>query len=123
MINGAVNNHREPRIPLTLSGPGSRPQIVDAVVDTGFTGELALPQRLVSALGLVQRGYGRAILADGRSAVFAVYTATAIWHGVSRVVETEAADTDPLVGMGLLAGSDLSIACRPHASVTIQPHV
>lgn len=123
MIIGAVNQQREPRIPLTLLDSNAKQHVVDAVVDTGFTGSITLPRYLISALGLVRRGYGRAILADGRAAIFDVYAVPVIWLGATRNVEVEAADTDPLVGMAILAGSDLHITCLPRGPVEIRLHV
>jgi len=45
--------------------------------------------------------------------VFDVYAATVVWDGEIRVVETNVADTEPLVGMGLIPG--ITGVVRPQA--------
>ena len=50
MIVGAVNTYREALIPLDTLGSEGREQEVEAIVDTGFTGTLALPTPLILRL-------------------------------------------------------------------------
>src|SRR5437867_283682 len=82
---------------------------IEAVSDTGFTGFLTLPATLIALLGLAWHGREQAFLGDGSMQVFDVYAATVIWDGQARTVEADAADTDPLVGMGLIYGHELRI--------------
>lgn len=49
------------------------------------------------------------LLADGSEAQFDIYAATIIWDGDLRNILIEAADTDPLVGMALLLGSEVNL--------------
>ena len=52
MIEGKVNERLEAAIALTVGGaPGSESR-VDAVIDTGYSGQLTLPPRLDAGLGL-----------------------------------------------------------------------
>jgi clan AA aspartic protease len=101
MITGSVNENREATIRLLVRGAQGQEQEIEAIIDTGFTGFLSLPSPLIASLGLTWRGYAQAILADGSLRQFDVYAATVIWDGRARSVETDAADTDPLVGMAL----------------------
>ena len=54
---------------IRVLGPAEQPDgesgHIDAVIDTGFTGQLVLPPEVVNRLGLPGRGRQRAILADG----------------------------------------------------------
>lgn len=120
MIAGTVNAAREARIPLVLRAPLGATQEVDALIDTGFNGFLTLPSTLIAALGLKRLACGRAILADGRDQLFDIHAVTVIWDGQPVMVEADSADTDPLVGMGLLQGYGLSIEVVDGGSVGIQ---
>jgi len=122
MITGYVNAEREAIVRLRVRGsePGQEHEI-EAVVDTGFTGFLTLPPSLIAALGLPWRGFGEAVLGDGSLHTFDVYRATVNWDGQERTIEVDAADTEPLVGMGLIYGHELRIAAVDGGPVTIGP--
>src|SRR3972149_1121387 len=120
MIIGAGKANREATIRLPVHGTDAQAQEVDAVIDTGFTGYLTLPSSLISALGLEWRGREEGLLADGSLQLFDVYAANVIWDGRSRTVETDATNTVPLIGMGLMYGHDLRIQVIEGGSVTIE---
>jgi clan AA aspartic protease len=120
MIIGMVNAHREATIPLSVQDASGQVHEIEAVIDTGFTGFLTLPPSLIAALGLSWRGYASAVLGDGSLQQFDVYAATVIWDGHARTVEIDAADTDPLVGMGLLYGYEVRIQAIDGGAVTIE---
>jgi clan AA aspartic protease len=71
--------------------------LVEAVIDTGFTGFLTLPAMLVTQLGLPFAGTTRATLSDGRKVAIDVYEATVLWDGHSRPVTVLAAEGGVLV--------------------------
>jgi predicted aspartyl protease len=79
-----------------------------------------LPPNLIASLGLDWRSSGRGILADGSECLFDVYAGTVIWDGQDRAILIDEADTDPLVGMALLSGYELTIENRPNGSVSIK---
>jgi clan AA aspartic protease len=120
MIHGSVNARREATIRLLVRGPHGQEQDVDAVIDTGFTGQLTLPTALVVGLGLVGRGHGRAILADGSSVLYDVHEASLLWDGQPRRVMAEPAAAEALVGMEPLDGYELRIQAIAGGSVTIE---
>ena len=93
---------------------------IDAVIDTGFTGQLVLPPEAVDRLGLPGRGRQRAILADGRTVEVNVYLARVIWHGRERAVQVLATEGGPLVGMALLRGSRLRVDAAPDGLVLVE---
>ncbi len=94
--------------------------VVDAVIDTGFTGQLVLPPEAVDRLGLPERGRQRAVLADGRTVEVEVYLARVIWHGLERAVQVLATEGGPLVGMALLRGSRLTVDAAPDGPVLVE---
>lgn len=119
MIVGVVNSVREAVIRLTVLG--SQGQIeIDAAVDTGFDGYISLSRAVISELGFRFHRRGRAVLADGSEIIFDVYEATVIWDGEPRRVEVDEADTDPLVGMGLLEGYELTVEVVTGGAVAIE---
>ncbi|MFQ5760439.1 MAG: clan AA aspartic protease [Acidiferrobacterales bacterium] len=119
MIVGTVNNFREAVIGLIVHGSGGQNQQIEAVVDTGFNGSLSLPPALIDLLGFPFRRRGRAVLADGSEIIFDIYEATVIWDEQPCRVAVDEADTDPLVGMGLLYGYELTVEVVNGGSVVI----
>jgi clan AA aspartic protease len=120
MIIGAVNANREATIRLTVRGDNGHEDEIEAVIDTGFSGFLTLPYMLIVLLGLTWLGREQGELADGSIQVFDAYSATVIWDGRERIVETDATDTEPLIGMGLIYGHDLRIQAVEGGMVTIE---
>jgi len=120
MITGRVSTGGEAVIGLTVRGPEGNSQEIVAMVDTGFNGWLTLSSDLVGILRLPFRGSGRATLADGSETVFDTYEGTVIWDGQPRPVSVHLSDSDPLVGMGLLYGCELTIEVVEGGGVTIK---
>jgi predicted aspartyl protease len=52
MILGVVRDGREPVVRLVLIGAAGQTEEIEAVIDTGFTGELTLPSSVTALLGL-----------------------------------------------------------------------
>ncbi len=120
MISGIVTGDHQAIIPVTVRGPTGQERNIEAILDTGFDGWISLPPSLVEALGLVWRRRGRALLADGSESVFDIYEATVIWEGLVRRISVDAAETAPLVGMGLLEGHEITLQVRTGGVVTIR---
>ena len=120
MIKGVVNDAYEAVVRLTVRGPSSQSQEVEAVIDTGYNGFLTLPPALVTELGLVYRDRSRATLADGSEAFFDMYDVAVLWDSSLRSTRASSADATPLIGMRLLDRYDLSIQVRIGGRVVIQ---
>ena len=120
MIAGVVNADYEAVIRLEVQGPAGQKREVDAIVDTGYNGFLTLPPHLIAALGLIRQGRGRATLANGSEDIFDIYDVRVLWDSQSREIETDAADTTPLVGMALLNGYDLHIQVTIGGRIAIE---
>ena len=118
MITGVVTPFYQATIRLTGRGPTGQAPEVDAVIGTGFDGALTLPSADIIALGLPWRRRGRALLADGTESVFDIYEATVMWDGILRRVAVDVADIDPLIGMRLLDGYELTIQAVVGGQVT-----
>jgi clan AA aspartic protease len=104
MMQGIVDQNCEATIRFVVGGLDSQRQVVDAVIDTGFTGFLTLPLSVLSSLGLRLYRREEGILGDGSTCVFDVYRGLVIWDGELRKVDINASESTPLVGMSLLYG-------------------
>ena len=120
MIEGAVTAGYEAVIALRLQGPDGRTTDIEAVVDTGYSGFLTLPDALVAELGLPFAYMGKALLANDAEVDFDVYYVTVLWDDQPRDVEADATGSTPLVGMLLLEMHDLSIQVRDGGHVLIE---
>ena len=84
---------------------------IQAWIDTGFNGDLVLPQTEIDDLSLSPSGTVKAILADGSEIVLQRYTCLVDWFGEDRDLEVVANDGEyALLGVGLLVGRDLHIS-------------
>ena len=108
-MDGIVNVDREAILSLTIRGANGQDEVIEAVIDTGFSGFLTLPFSLISSLALPWRGREQAVLGDGSLHLFDVYEAEIIWDDRDRVVEVDAVDSDPLIGMNFLYGYEIRI--------------
>lgn len=120
MIKGHVNVYREALVPLPLYGTQGEEHAIEAVIDTGYNGFLTLPPDLIELLGLPFLRNGRAILGDGSTIEFDIHEAVVIWDGRLRRIPVDAADVNPLLGMGLLYGHELNIEVIEGGNTLIQ---
>jgi clan AA aspartic protease len=120
MIFGFVHN-REAIVQLAVVGDQQKKQGIRAVIDTGFTGGLTLPLTMIANLELTWFTQQEGFLGDGSRRTFDVYRGTVIWDGQLRVIEINASDTAPLVGMALLEGFELRVQAYEGGSVAILP--
>ena len=120
MIQGRVSHNLEPAVPLTVLTPDGT-AAVESVVDTGFTGMVALPLAAVSLFGLTRLRADEAELADGSLTPVQVYEARITWGGRTLPVEVHCLDGSPLLGLGLLRNHLLTIEVRPTGLVEITP--
>lgn len=61
------------------------------------------------------------MLGDGSESICDLFELAIQWDGAVRTIEVEAAETIPLVGMGLLDGFILKIDAAPGGEVIISP--
>jgi clan AA aspartic protease len=92
---------------------------IAAVVDTGFTGMLALPRGIVAPLGLVPMLPMVAELADTSAVFLDVFEAVVIWQGFEVEVAILVTGDRPLLGTGLLAGWELRAQFIEGGQVTV----
>lgn len=120
MIYGVVNLRREATLPLVVGNSNGQRQVIDTVIDTGFSGFLSLPSAIITALDLPWSASDIVTLGDGSETLFDLYTATVIWDGQYREVYIAESETEPLLGMALLYGYRLQIDTIEGGSVKIE---
>jgi clan AA aspartic protease len=119
MMSGEVTSS-EAILVLKVQGPRNKTRRIVAVIDTGYTGSLTLPPKLIKSLGLRWQVLNRGTLADGSRCLFEMYEGRVVWDGRTRSILVDEADADPLIGMELLSGYELKIQVRSHSRVKIK---
>ena len=119
MHYGVVADGSEPTLVLTTLSADGEAVYVDFAIDTGFTDEITLPPDIIDQLGLPFNRDVQLFMADGTVYVGTVHTGWVMWHDRVREIDLVSVDANPLVGMRLLAGSNLSIDAEPGGAVTI----
>jgi clan AA aspartic protease len=120
MMQGIVDQNCEATVRLVVGNADSQRQMIDAVIDTGFTGFLTLPFSVLANLNLQAYRREEGILGDGSTCIFDVYRGLIIWDGELRRIDINESDTEPLVGMSLLYGYRMQLDAIEGGMVTIQ---
>ena len=105
---------------LPVRGPEGQEREIEAVIDTGYSGNLTLPQGLVAELGLPFVIRSWSVLADGTVVRFDVHSATVVWNDRERRVDVDAVGMSPLVGMSLLDAHSLYVEITAGGPVVIE---
>ena len=107
MIKGTVKKHAV--IPLTVRGFNNQEMVIEAVIDTGFYAGISLTAEMVVFLNLAFAGDVPVQLADGTDLFVPTYTVIVEWDGIEKLVTVVGVDPQPLVGMELMNGYNLSV--------------
>ena len=121
-MKGIVDNGGRALLTVQVrSRVGSDNSEVAVWIDTGFTGDLVMPQASIDVLGLQQSGSVDAVLADGSQIELQTYSCVIEWLGNKRNLEVIANDGEcPLLGVGLLLGLELRVDYR-NLKLTLEP--
>jgi clan AA aspartic protease len=120
MMQGFVNQNCEAIIRVVVGQANGPKQMIEAIIDTGFTGFLSLPSFIIASLGLPWHFRDMGTLGDGSEVIFDMYKATIIWDGKNQVIDVAASEADPLVGMSLLYGFKLQMEVIERGIITIE---
>ena len=116
---GHVTANGRARVRISVVGIAGANEEIDALLDTGFNGALALSSEQIAALGLNQRSKTRVVLASGERRHVPTYRAT-IRFGTKKQTVLVAEAGEPLVGMALLWGYDLHVQCADGGDVVVE---
>ena len=123
MIRGAVTRNSdgglEAWVIVSVVDAYGELQQCEVIVDTGFTGWLTLPEADIRRLGLVRAGSRYSIIASGNEEEFDYYRTFASWHNHFRAVEVFQSIDQPLLGMELLEGSQITVEAWDGGTVII----
>ena len=110
-MKGIVDQAGRAILEIQLRSRSSHPfRTISVWIDTGFTGDLVLPQKTIDELGLNPSGTVDGILAGGSQTVLTTYHCEIDWFGRIRNLEVIAnSGTTPLMGVGLLLAKELII--------------
>jgi clan AA aspartic protease len=120
MMQGFVNQNCEAMMPIIVGRDNKPTQLLEALIDTGFTGFLSRPLSMIESLGLPWIFSDSVTLGDGSEVIFQMYRATVIWDGQFKVVDVAASESEPLLGMSLLYGFKLQVEAIERGTVTIE---
>ena len=120
MISGRVSPELDPMVTIEFGNGNGSFQSLEVVVDTGFSGELALPSELIQSLGLEYIDDVSVALADRQARPVPAYDGVVSWNGRHRDVMVLDMGSEPLLGMSLLLDSRLTVSCRPNGPVIIE---
>ena len=110
-MNGHVDTAGRALVRIVVTSPTTAAAMdIEAWVDTGFTGELVLPQDRIAALRLPRSAIVKAELGDGSETALEVYSCLIEWFGHVQQIEVIAnTGTSSLLGVGLLQGHILTV--------------
>jgi clan AA aspartic protease len=121
-MKGIVDNGGRSLLTVALRSNQQRTESqIDVWIDTGFTGDLVMPQSSIDTLGLPRSGSIDAILADGSQTELNTFSCVIDWFGNERKLEVIANQGEyPLLGVGLLLGLELRVDYH-NLKLTLEP--
>jgi predicted aspartyl protease len=121
MIRGAVNALLDPSVTLSLLDIADSPLRLDAAIDSGFSGFLALPTAVLVTLGHPAVAGGVIQMADGSWVPGNYYYVRLEWDGSVRTVQAIEIAGNALLGMKFLWGYRVTFDAVVGGEVTISP--
>ena len=121
MINGRVTEDLKAKINLTIRDGNGVWNVLEVAIDTGFNGQLALPEETIRSLALALGRFRRVTPAIGGTRVGPFGYVRLRWEDVSISARVIQAGTEPLLGMALLTNHRITIDAVPNGPVTITP--
>ena len=121
MTSGRVADTRKPFVPITVLDSRNSPHIIQFILDTGFNGQLLLPNRYMNRLGLSITDWIDARPATGDLVRVPYVEATVVWQGSRRSAQILQLDSEPLLGMEFLWNHRITIDAVADGAVSITP--
>lgn len=120
MVNGRVDVDLQIWVPIEVVDIYGTPHSTEAVLDTGFDGSLCLPRELINRLGWEPELPVVVMMANGERTAWDTWDGVVIWHNRVRDILVFEVEQQPLLGMELLSGSQLTIQAREGGQVLIE---
>ncbi len=122
MISGIVTEELDLLVTIEIFDGNGALRSLEAVLDTGFNGDLVLPRDVILELGLTYRGKLSWTLATGQGEMMSNYDGVVSWHGQPRDIQVVETDSQSLLGMALVLGSKLTVDARIGGDVLIEEY-
>jgi len=122
MWTGSLDKSGSPTLKISIHGYSSdRAQEFDAIIDTGFTGFIAMPLVRAFSLGLILFGTTTVVLADGSTKYKLTALGSALKEGQTEVgvIILDENSSDVLIGMDFLRTFKKVLIMHPHAPFVI----
>ena len=123
MTSGRVADTRKPFVPITVLDSDSNAHTIQFILDTGFAGELLLPNRYMDRLGLSITDWIDARPATGEFIRVPYAEATVVWQGAPRQAQILQLNSEPLLGMEFVWNHRITIDAVADGAVSITPLV
>ena len=98
MIVDTVSLDFQAAVSIVVLGLNGRTLEIEAVIDTGFNGDLTLSGDIIAELALPLIGHRRIFLADGSQQFADVYESLVEQDGQAVIAQVDMAGTKPLIG-------------------------
>ena len=105
---------------MELVGNGRQTHQIEAILDTGFQGDLSLPSEIIRRLRLASAGELDVRLANGQEITLPSYEGRVLWHGRPRSIIVLESGDEALLGMNLLWRSRVTLDVRANGDVVIE---
>ena len=112
MAEGVVNDNIEATIPITLLAPGGEELAISAIIDTGYTGFLAVPRDYAIAHTLSPLAPRDVKLGDGSIKALEYFVGDVRWNGKVQRIRILATKEEFLLGISLLKDLHLAATFR-----------
>jgi clan AA aspartic protease len=119
MLRGAIQQFR-PIVEFPVIGSDERQATIPFVLDTGYSGTLAMPETFCERLALEWDHSQTATLANGASIIVDVYIGRIRWNTEIKTVEILAVEGDPLIGLVALEGYCVCLNVIEGGSIQIE---
>lgn len=123
ILAGRIDEKNQLWVSMKVGGLHSN-QTIEALIDTGFNGELLLPLQVAIPLGLQLAGAAPYRLADGSISQQMLFTANIGWGTTNRTATVNVVNSDTaLIGGGLLHGYVLLVDFQKKQLVIKEPGI
>ena len=106
--------------PIHIESSAGTSDVFDAIVDTGFTGHIAMPVTQCLALGLELGRKTFTMFGNASIEELDLYLANVYWDGCWRQVPVIATGTVVLIGMNMLRGSSVCFDAVDMGAIEIE---
>ena len=110
---------KRPAINIEVIGRDGLARSAEVYVDTGFSGDMTLPEAAIERLSLLPNDVVNMQIGDGAYATFTTYQATILWRDTPREITVLESEIWPVIGIGLLWHNNLSIDFTPGGGVAV----